>query len=142
MKLQEVMTRNIEFIDGDAPLQQAAERMRDMDVGVMPVREDNNVVGLITDRDLVVRGVAEGKNTDSTPVKDIMTTEMWCMKETDTVEEAAKTMEGKKVRRLLVLNEQGSVSGIVSLGDVAVHSKPSLGGETLEEISKSASTES
>src|SRR4051812_43405131 len=141
MQVSEVMTRNVECVRPGDSLQQAARKMRDLDVGPLPVCGDNDrLVGMVTDRDIVVRAVAEGWDPKNTRVGDAMTPDVvYCMEDQDVVE-AARLMKDRAIRRLVVLNSDKRLVGIVSLGDLAVEiSDAKLAGKTLQEVSEPAS---
>jgi CBS domain-containing protein len=137
MQLKEVMTAQLETISAQDSLREACKTMKSLNIGVLPVVEEDRAVGLITDRDIVVRGIAEGADVDATPVRDVMTSEMWCLPQDRDVQEAARLMEDKQIRRILVLNEQDQIVGILSLGDLAVrHGDQDLSGEVIERVSE------
>jgi CBS domain-containing protein len=137
MKIKDVMTRAVETVRPDQTLQEAAARMKSLDVGPMPVTEGDRLVGMLTDRDIVVRAVADGRDARTTKVRDAMTSEVVCCKEDDDVKEAAKQMKERQIRRIVVVDAQQRVSGIVSLGDIAVDtSDEKMSGRVLEEVSK------
>lgn len=139
MKVGDVMTSHFEMIDSTESLTQAAREMKSLDVGVLPVREGTRLIGVITDRDIVIRGLAEGRDPDSAQVKDIISSEIVYCYEDDSVEDAAHLMEDHQVRRLIVCNQDKTPVGIVSLGDLAVKAaNDRLYGETLERISEPA----
>src|SRR5258706_304023 len=119
MLLREMMTAQIEDIPADATLMQAAQKMKLLDIGAIPVRENDRLVGMITDRDIAVRAVAEGRDPKKTPVRDAMSRNICFCYENDTVESAAKLMEEKQIRRLAVFDRSERAIGIVSLGDLA-----------------------
>jgi CBS domain-containing protein len=138
MQLKDVMTPNPECIRPDATLQEAACKMRDLDVGPLPVRgDDDRLAGMITDRDIAVRAVAEGKDPKTTPVREVMTEDVVFGFEDQDVADAARVMEQKQIRRLVVLNRDKRLVGIVSLGDLAVETgaRPTAG-EVLREVSE------
>jgi CBS domain-containing protein len=140
MHVKEIMTRGVECTRPEATLQETAEKMRDLDIGPMPVCGDNDrLLGMITDRDIAVRSVAEGQDPRNTRVKDIMTPHVvWCFEDQD-VKEAARLMKENQVRRLLVLNRDKRLVGIVSLGDLAIETgDDKLAGSTLEAVSEPA----
>ena len=117
--LKDVMSPDVQVISPEATLQDAAARMRDEGFGMLPVGENDRMIGAVTDRDIAVRAVAEGKGGD-TLVRDVMTHDViWCF-EDDTVETAADMMSKFQVRRLPVVNSDKRLVGIVSLGDFAV----------------------
>jgi len=139
MQLREVMTRNIETVQVEATIQEAAQKMAARDVGFLPVIEHNLPVGVITDRDLTTRAVARGDDPRQTPVHRVMTAEIETMKEDESVEEAAQRMREKKIRRLLVEDINRRIVGVVTLGDLAVEVPDTqMTSNTLEEVSQSA----
>jgi len=119
MKVGEIMSSPLETINAEATITNAAEKMKSFDIGVLPVMNEDEVVGIITDRDIVVRVIAEGLDPQSTQVKRAMTTEIFSCPEDMDIEDAAKLMEDRQVHRLLVLGEEGAVTGILSIGDIA-----------------------
>jgi CBS domain-containing protein len=137
MLLRDVMTREIQDIPPEATLKQAAEAMRSLDVGALPVCQNNTVIGMITDRDIAVRAVADGRDPNQAHVRDAMTRELIYCYEDDTVENAAKIMEEKQIRRLPVMDRNQCLCGIVSLGDLATRNRDDrLSGEVLERVSE------
>jgi CBS domain-containing protein len=136
MRVHEVMTRNAECVSPEATIQQAAERMKALDVGSLPVCEDDRLVGILTDRDITLRCVSAGHDPHSDRVRDVMTPGIhYCFEDQD-VGEAAEQMKEKQIRRLPVLNRDKRLCGIVSLGDLAVETRDDeLVGEALEGIS-------
>jgi CBS domain-containing protein len=138
MQIQEIMTPNPEMLPVDASLMDAAEKMKSLNVGMMPVEQDHLVVGILTDRDIVVRGIAENKDPSETRVSDIMSTDVVTCQWDSSVEDAVKTMEDYKVRRLIITDQSGKPAGIVSLGDIATkaHRKVEMGGEALSKVSR------
>jgi CBS domain-containing protein len=120
-----------------APIQQAAEIMKKLDIGFLPVALANKLAGAVTDRDIVVRGVASGVDLQATPVQEIMTPNPAAVFEDATVEEVATQMREKQIRRVLVQNAEGQVVGVVSLGDLATEVEgDELAGQTLEKVSE------
>jgi len=137
MKLQEVMTQNIEFITADSTVCDAAVKMASRDVGFLPVVEDRSPAGVITDRDIVIRCIAQGEDPRQTPVSRAMTPAIEIMNQEDSVEEAARLMKEKQIRRLMVVDSERRLVGVVALGDLAVDAAdPQLTGETLEGVSQ------
>lgn len=138
MKVEKIMTRKIETIPRSLSLQEAAAKMRDLDVGVLPIVEDGKPVGIVSDRDMTIRGIAKSTDLSTMTVADVMTEEIHSVSPSDNVEEVAKRMREKNVRRVLVLDD-GKVAGIVSLGDLALEAKDrKMCGEVLEEVSQPA----
>ena len=120
MQVKEIMTRDVEMINSDAKLPEVARKMKELEVGALPIWEDEELVGIITDRDIVVRVIAEGKDLLNTPVSEIMTPEVFYCLENDDLYEAAKIMEEESIHRLLVLSNDGEPIGFVSLADFSV----------------------
>lgn len=140
MQVAEVMTRHVEVIDPNAPLKEAASKMKTLDVGLIPVCDGDKLRGTITDRDITVRGIAEGYDPSKTKVADIMSTDLAYCFEDDKMEAALNLMEKRQIRRLPILSRERRLVGIVSLGDLAVHTgQKARVGETLEEVSQPAS---
>jgi len=139
MQVKEIMTYNAETINADATLQQAAQKMRTLEIGCLPVCQDDEVVGMITDRDITIRAVSGGKDPSTTLVQEIMTPEVFYCFEDDDINEAAEMMEDKSIHRLLVLSSYNKPIGFVSLADFAVKSRDErLAWEILEKISEPA----
>ena len=137
MQLNEIMSAQVETVGPDASIMEAAQLMRDLDVGPIPVCERDQILGIVTDRDLAIRAVAEGKDPNTTKVREVMTANIvWCYEDQD-VEEAARVMEDKQVRRLIVLDRDKNLAGIVSLGDLAIGTGDDrLAGEVVERVSE------
>lgn len=137
MKVGEIMTGDVEVVSPDSPLTEAARRMRDLDTGFLPVGENDRLVGTLTDRDIAIRAVAEGKDVSSATVRDAMSDQIAYVFEDQDTAEAAQLMAERQVRRLAVLNRDKRLVGIVSQGDLAVRTPDDdLIGQTVEEISK------
>lgn len=134
--IAEIMTPGVTHITAKTTVQEAARLMRDLDVGALPVMDGDKPMGIITDRDLVVRCAAQGRQpTDA--IDHGMTKTVETVKTTDDINTAMSRMEAAQIRRLLVLDPSGKLAGIVSLGDLAVRQQKSLD-ETLEKISEPA----
>lgn len=137
MQVNQVMSRGVECVRPEDTLNHAARKMRDLDVGPLPVCGDNDrLVGMVTDRDITVRAVAEGWDPNTRHVREVMTPEVvYCFEDQD-VEEAAQQMRDRQIRRLVVLDRDKRLVGIVSLGDLAIETgDDQLSGKTLEEVS-------
>ena len=135
-QLRELMSRDVKVIDPDMSILEAAKKMRDGDFGMLPVGEDDRMIGTISDRDIAIRAVADGKDTN-TRVREVMTKGIAWAYEDETVDEAAKIMSERQVRRLPVVDRDKRLVGIVALGDFAVDSaeiRPAA--QALAEISK------
>jgi CBS domain-containing protein len=136
MLLSDILTRQVETIPPTASIKEAAQRMRSMDVGSLPVCDGQRLLGMVTDRDLTVRMMAEGRDPVSTPVSEAMTPDVcYCFADQD-VKEAAQLMQREQIRRLPVVDRQKHLVGIVSLGDLAVAGDDRLSGDTLQDISQ------
>lgn len=137
MELRDIMTTDVETIRPDATIEEAARKLNDLDVGSLPVCDGDRVLGMITDRDITVRATAAGDTPSGTSVRDVMTPDAVYVYIDQSIEEAAQIMAQHQIRRLIVLNHDKRLLGIVSLGDVAVATgKDQLSGDTLEDISK------
>lgn len=138
MKLKDLMSRDVQVIDANATIMEAAERMRKGNFGMMPVGENDRMIGAISDRDIAIRAIAGGKES-STKVREVMSERIVWAYEEDSVDDAAKLMSTHQIRRLPVVNAEKRLVGIVALGDVAVESGDvEAAGEALVEISKSS----
>jgi len=136
MKVSDAMTSQVSVARPSDSIRKVAEVMAKVDSGVVPVVEDGKVLGLVTDRDIVLRVVAEGRSFDS-PVSEVMSDgEVLSVKEDDILADATAKMANNQVRRLVVLNDTGRLTGILSLGDVAKDYGAKQVGKTLEEISQ------
>ena len=137
-QLKDLMTRDVKVVSPEMTIGEAAREMREGDFGMMPVGENDRMIGTISDRDITIRAIAEGKGSD-TKVRDVMSAGVSWAFEDDSVEQAAKTMSERQVRRLPVVDRNKRLVGIVALGDFAVDSseiRPAA--EALSEISKPA----
>src|SRR6185503_3670579 len=121
MELRDIMTRNVEIVSADSSLKEAATKMRELDVGLIPVCDGDRLQGMVSDRDITIRATADGRDPVKTKVSEIMSTDIAYCLEDQEVEEAISLMEARQIRRLPVLDTDKRLVGIVSLGDVAVH---------------------
>jgi CBS domain-containing protein len=119
MKVREAMTRDVRLVKPDQPIREAAKLMGELDIGALPVEENDRLVGMITDRDIAVRAVAVGRGAD-TPIRDVMSGEVKYCYEDQTVDEVTQNMGELRIRRLPVLNRDKRLVGILSLGDLAI----------------------
>ncbi len=132
--IADIMTRSIATVQRDETLQAAARRLREMDVGSLPVLDGKAVAGIVTDRDIAVRGVAEGMIPQESLVSDVMTTDVRFCRATDSVDQVMAEMGDLKLRRLPVLDANNEIVGIVALADIATRQSAHTD-ETLREIS-------
>lgn len=138
LRASEIMTKSVRTATREMSLREVAAMMRDGDMGAVPVVGDGKLIGIVTDRDIVVRAVAEGKTAD-TPIGEVMTTELFTVAPDDFVFEAIRLMGDKQVRRIPVVSEDGSLAGIIAIADVALEMEDEKEiAETLEEISSGA----
>ena len=135
MKISEVMTRNVETITPDQPVSEAAGFMLSADTGSIPVIENDKLVGMITDRDIAVRGVANGRGPD-TAVRELMTSDIVSVRDSDDVSEAAARMSEAQVRRVPVIDNENRLCGIVSLGDLSRQTDGDSASVALEGVSQ------
>ncbi|MFN3077912.1 MAG: CBS domain-containing protein [Alphaproteobacteria bacterium] len=136
MQVRELMTRNVALVSPDTLLRDAAMKMREEDTGFLPVGENDRLVGTITDRDIAIRAVADGKDPGATKVRDAMSHELvYCFDDQPT-EECAALMGERQVRRLPILNRDKRLVGVVSLGDLSKCGQEHVVGHTVEEISQ------
>src|SRR5262245_37630341 len=137
MLLRYMMTARMEAIPADATLVHAAEKMKLLNIGAIPVRENDRLVGMITDRDIAVRAVAEGRDPRNMLVCEAMSRELFFCYGDESVESAAKLMEEKQIRRLPVFDRSERPIGMVSLGDLAVRNHDDrLSGQVLGRVSE------
>lgn len=135
-QIRDVMTANPECVSGTDSLRDVARIMKNKDTGVVPVVDGRKIIGLITDRDIVVRGLAEGKNLESASVSELMTKPVRTVRDDASVNDALDLMNSADVRRVAVVNNDDELVGIVSLGDISINTdKDSKVGKTVESIS-------
>ena len=135
MKVSKCMTRDVRLVTPTQTIRDAAQIMAEIDSGALPVAQDDRLVGMITDRDIAVRAVAEGKAPD-TKVKDIMSAEVLYCFDDQELKDISRNMGEVKVRRLPVVNRDKKLVGIVSLGDLAQKEEPELTASAVTNISK------
>jgi len=135
MKVSELMTQAVETVGPEQTAREAASFMLSADTGSIPVIEGDRLIGMITDRDIAVRGVAEGRGPD-TPVRDLMSDGLICAHEDDDVESAAARMSEAQVRRLPVIDEDDRLCGMISLGDLSRETSDETASIALEGVSQ------
>lgn len=136
VRVKDLMTPQAEVISPDATAEDAASVMKTLDIGVLPVCDEEGLVGILTDRDLVVRVLAAKRDPKAMLVGEAMTPSVVYCFEDDDVERAALVMAGQQIRRLPVLDRNRKLVGIISIGDIAAQGQSQLGGEVLEEVSQ------
>jgi CBS domain-containing protein len=135
VKISNCMTRDVQIANPDQSIREAAQAMARLDAGVLPVGENDRLVGMITDRDIAVRAVAEGRGPE-TSIRDVMSTDVKYCFDDEEVDDVLQNMGDIQVRRLPVLNRDKRVVGIVSLGDIATNGEAAEAGQALSGISK------
>lgn len=135
-QVKDVMTKDVEIINPNDSLKDAAEKMRTLNVGPLPVCDGDRLKGIITDRDIVVRAVSQGMDPNKTQVSQAMTDEIEYVYENDDIGTVARKMKDEQLRRLLVVNQDKRLVGIVSLGDITSALNAEEAGKTLESISQ------
>ena len=138
MQVKNEMTTGIEVVNPETPLKAAAEKMKKLNIGVLPVCENSRLIGILTDRDITVRSTAEGRDPNTAKAGEIRPGGVeWCF-EDELVEDVAAKMEGKKIRRLPVINHDKKLVGMLSLGDLAIRGSREVACEILEKVSAAA----
>jgi CBS domain-containing protein len=135
MKIEEVMTSDVSYVRPDTSILEIARKMRDDDIGSVPVVENDRLIGMVTDRDIVIRVLAEGR-TQSGTARDAMSPGILYCFDDESVEDVLDKMADQQIRRLPVLNRDKRLVGVVSLGDLSLAGKRKAAGEALQEISQ------
>jgi len=134
--VKEIMSKNVTWVGPDLSLQDAAKKMRELDIGCLPVGKDDRLIGMITDRDIACRAVADGDDPAKTMIAEAMSKGVtYCFEDQD-VSEAAHLMEQKQIHRLPVLNRQKRMVGMLSLGDIGLHAPHELTGEVVGAVAR------
>ena len=143
MKLSEIMTRDVEIVQPDDTLRLAAQKMRDRDIGFLPVCDGDSLMGVLSDRDITIRAFADGMDINVMLGRDLMTTPAIYAFDNQDVTEAAKIMEENQIRRLVILSrETERVVGVISLGDLARKGITDISGQVLQKVSEPQNQES
>ena len=135
MKVKDAMHKGVEWVAPQVPVADVAKRMRDLDIGAIPVGENDRLVGMVTDRDIACRGVASDGGCASLTARDVMSKGILYCKENEELEDALRIMEQKQVRRLPVINDEKRMVGMLSLGDIAHAASHELSGEVTAAVS-------
>ncbi|HZJ23946.1 MAG TPA: CBS domain-containing protein [Anaerolineales bacterium] len=136
MKLKEIMTNDVEVIHPNDTLQTAARKMHDRDIGFLPVCDGDRLIGVLTDRDLITRALAEGMESKAMLGRDLVTSPAIYCFDDQSIDEAAKLMHDNQIRRLVILSRDKRMVGVVSLGDLAMNTDDKLSGEVLQSVSE------
>lgn len=138
MRIKELMTNHAEWIEASTPLRDVSRTLRDKNIGCLPVGEKDRLIGMITDRDVCCRGVADGLDPDKATARDVMTDGIvWCYDD-QTDKDAAELMQKNDIRHLPVMNRQKRLVGVLSLGDLAYRGGKSLKGDVIQLVSRDA----
>ena len=136
MKVRDAMHKGVDWVAPDTPVSELAKLMCDHDVGAIPIGENDRLIGMVTDRDIVCKGLArDGFNARRTTARDVMTAEIHCCREDEDLAKAVRHMEELKVRRLPVINKTKRMIGILSLGDVSHTAPVDLLSECIKSVS-------
>jgi len=139
MKISEIMNREVECAEPALPIAKAAAKMRELNIGFLPICENGMPVGTVTDRDITIQSVAQGRDPWEAPVREIMRPEVFYCYDDQDVEEVARHMQEREVRRMIIMNRDNKITGVVSLGDIAKLSvEKQMAGETLGKIAEAA----
>ncbi len=137
MQIRDIMTRQVAIVSPDTPLKEAARMMRDANIGFLPVGEQDRLVGTLTDRDIAIRAVADGKDPNSAKVGDAMTRDIAYAFDDQDSSEAAQIMAEKQIRRLTILNRDKRLVGVVAIADLAVKTgDDDVVGQTVQDVSE------
>jgi CBS domain-containing protein len=136
MRVRELMTDQVKTVPPGCSLQDVARLMRDQDIGSIPVAENDRLVGMVTDRDIVIRGLAETGHLEEKCARDVMSQQVLYCREDETVEAVLKNMGEQQIRRLPVVDESKHLVGVISIGDLSSRARTTTTGEALKEISK------
>jgi len=135
MKVKDAMHKNVEWVQPTTTLAVLAKKMRDLDIGALPVGENDRLVGMVTDRDIAIRAVAEGKDVTKLTARDVMSKGIVFCRDSEELEDAARIMEEKKIRRLPVLDDKKRMVGMLSLGDISHAASRAIAGEVAAAVS-------
>jgi CBS domain-containing protein len=135
MKVKDVMHQGAEWVSPETALSDIAQRMRDLDIGAIPVGENDRLIGMVTDRDITCRGVANGQATDKLTARDVMSKGIFYCNDSEELEDALRIMEQKQVRRLPVINDKKRMVGMLSIGDIGDAAPHELTGEVVASVS-------
>jgi CBS domain-containing protein len=136
MKAKDIMTPHVELIHSDDSIKKAARKMEELNVGALPVAAGGEVVGIITDRDIVIRSVAQGLDPEKHKIMEAVSEGIVSCHEEDDLKTVADIMERNQIRRVIVKNQEANVTGIVSLGDLATNIHKEMAGEVIKEVSE------
>jgi len=136
MKVKDAMHRGVEWVSPDTPVSEVAKRMRDLDIGAIPVGENDRLIGMVTDRDIACRAVAEGRDPVRTSAREVMTKGIVYCRDNEELGDALRIMEQRKLRRLPVINDKKRMVGMLSLGDIAHSASREMTGEMVSAVAE------
>ncbi len=135
MKVKDAMHMGAEWVEPQTPIADIARRMRELDIGAIPVGQNDRLIGMVTDRDIACRGVANGADLGKLTARDVMSKGIFYCRDSEDLEDAMRIMEQKQVRRLPVINDRKRMVGMLSLGDIADAAPHELSGEVIAAVS-------
>jgi CBS domain-containing protein len=135
MKVKDAMHKGAEWVAPQTPIADIAKRMRDLDIGAIPIGENDRLIGMVTDRDIACRGLANGAAPGKLTARDVMSKGIFYCRDSEELEDAMRIMEQKQVRRLPVINDRKRMVGMLSLGDIADAAPHELSGEVTAAVS-------
>ncbi|MFZ3181066.1 CBS domain-containing protein [Methylocystis hirsuta] len=135
MKVRDVMHRGVEWLSPDTPIATVAKEMLEHDIGAIPIGENDRLVGMVTDRDITIRAVVQGKDISKLTARDVMTSGVIYCRDAEEIDDAARIMESKQIRRLPVIDENKRMVGIVTLGDISHAGSRDLSAEVMKAVS-------
>lgn len=138
MKIQQAMHAGAQWVEPGTPLTTLARLMREHNIGAIPIGEDDRLVGMVTDRDIVCRGLAAGLDLNHATARDVMSKGIYYCRDSQEVADAARTMEQNKVRRLPVINQSKRLVGMLSIGDISRTNERALCGEIVQAVAARA----
>lgn len=135
MKVKDVMHRGVTWVEPETPIREVARKMRDDDIGSIPIGENDRLVGMVTDRDIICRGVADGADIAVLTARDVMSKPILYCRADEELESAIRTMEKNKIRRLPVIDQDERLAGMLALGDISSIGGEELAGEVMRHVS-------
>jgi CBS domain-containing protein len=138
MEIKNIMTTGVECVNPQNTLKEAAAKMKEFGIGVLPVCDEDQIFGIITDRDIVIRAIAQGVDPNKIMVKDAMTPNVECCFDDDDLKQIVQKMKEMQIRRMVVIDHNKKLIGMITLGDISVHGDHQLAEEALERISEPA----
>lgn len=136
MIIKDIMNKDVKLVSGQTTVKDAAETMDSTNVGFLPIGDNDQLMGTLTDRDIVVNAIARGKDPQQTKVADILDPSLICCQQDEDVEEVARTMSDRQVRRVPIVDADKHLVGVVSIGDLAQHLSPDRAGEVFRAVTR------